>query len=213
MDIGLFGGSFNPPHIAHLIVAETVREQFGLQAVWWMPSHTPPHKPGETLAPATHRLSMTRRATASNPAFDTSELEIQRGGPSYTVETLRALQERHPDAAFALIVGSDSLQDFAGWHRPEEIARRVPLLGYRRPGAEAPDLPPRFARRVRFGEAPLLEISGTAIRARLRRGQSIRYLVPEEVRRYIEEHGLYQEKEAREGQGSEQATHVSNVEP
>lgn len=191
MEIGLFGGSFNPPHIAHLIVAEAVREQFGLRKVWWMPGHTPPHKSGASLAAPRHRLAMTRRATASNPAFETSDLEIRRGGASYTVETLRVLQERHPGTDFALMVGGDSLGSFATWRGPEEIVRRVPLLAYRRPGTDAPDLPPRFARRVRFADAPLLDVSGTVIRAHLRRGRSIRYLVPEAVRAYIEAQGLY----------------------
>lgn len=199
MDVGLFGGSFNPPHIAHLIVAETVREQFDLDEVWWMPAHTPPHKTGEAVASAVHRLAMVRRATASNPAFQVSSEEVERGGSSYTVETLRVLQERHPNNThFALILGGDSLAGFLSWRRPAEIARRAELLVYRRPGAHTDprddgldDMPDELAGRVRFAEAPLLGISGTTLRERRWRGQSLRYLVPEPVRAYIQEHDLY----------------------
>ena len=203
MEVGLFGGSFNPPHLAHLIVAEAVREQFGLDEVWWMPAHTPPHKPGAAMASPAHRLEMARLATRSNPAFRVRDDEVARGGISYTVETLRLLQKRHPGAAFSLILGSDSLAGFASWHRPGEIVERAALLVYRRPGGSAdgkaegsvPALAPRFARRLRVAEAPLLEISGTALRARRRQGRSLRYLVPGAVRAYIAEHGLYRTSE------------------
>ncbi len=191
MDIGIFGGSFNPPHAAHLIVAETVRDQFGLEAVWWIPSARPPHKPAGELASAAHRLRMTELATASNPAFRVLDAEIRRRGPSYTLDTLRALQEKHPGTAFALIIGSDSLRSFGTWHRPEAIIERVPLIVYKRPGATVSVVAPRFANHVRFADAPLMEVSGTEIRARRRTGRSIRYLVPEAVRTYIDEHALY----------------------
>ncbi|ARA93042.1 nicotinate-nicotinamide nucleotide adenylyltransferase [Rhodothermaceae bacterium RA] len=191
MQVGLYGGSFNPPHLAHLIIAEHVREQFGLDAVWWVPSFQPPHKERGALVAPVHRLAMTRLATAGHPAFRVSDLEIRRGGVSYTVETLRVLQEAHPNVAFSLVIGGDSLRDFDTWHRPDEIVERVPLLVYRRPGVETGVLDPAVAARVQFTRAPLIEISGTDIRRRCREGRSIRYLVPEPVRHYIEEHGLY----------------------
>ncbi len=193
MHVGLFGGSFNPPHLAHLIVAETVREQFGMDRVWWIPAYRPPHKPGEALATPEQRLEMTRRAAAGNPGFEVADLEVRRAGTSYTVETLRALQAEHPGHTFSLIIGSDSLRDFDAWHRPEEIVARVPLIVYKRPGSAAARLDPNLTARVHFADAPLLEISGTEIRARLRTGRSIRYLVPDAVRAYIDEHGLYRE--------------------
>ncbi len=191
MNVGLFGGSFNPPHLAHLIVAETVREQFRLDQVWWIPARRPPHKAEETLVSSQHRLAMTRRATQDHPAFAVSDVEVRRAGTSYTVETVRALQAAHPEYAFSLLLGGDSLRDFGTWRQPEEIVARVPLIVYRRPGAAEIEVEPYLAGRVRFAEAPLLEISGTEIRARLREGRSIRYLVPDAVRAYIEEHGLY----------------------
>lgn len=191
MRIGLFGGSFNPPHLAHLIVAETIREQFDLDAIWWIPAYQPPHKTGEALAAAAHRLAMTQAAVAGNPAFEVSDLEIQREGTSYTVDTVCTLQAKHPNHPFFLLIGSDSLQGFSSWHQPEEIVARVPLIVYRRPGTAAINVEPSFAERVHFAEAPLLEISGTKIRRRLREGRSIRYLVPDVVRAYIDQHKLY----------------------
>lgn len=194
MEVGIFGGSFNPPHVAHLIVADLVRDQFGLGSIWWMPSAQPPHKAPEGLAAARHRLAMTRLAVEDNPAFCVSDAEIRRGGTSYTVDTIRALQEAHPETAFALVIGSDSLHSFDQWHRPDEIAERVPLIVYRRPGAGSSSAAAaeRFAHRVHYADAPLLEISGTAIRARRRRGRSVRYLTPPAVAAYMEEHGLYE---------------------
>ena len=195
MNVGLFGGSFNPPHLAHLIIAETVREQVRLDQVWWIPARRSPHKTEETLVSAQHRLAMTQRATQDHPAFAVSDLEVRREGASYTIDTVQALQTAHPGDTFSLLLGGDSLSDFDTWRQPEEIAARVPLIVYRRPGAADVNVAPYLAGRVRFAEAPLLEISSTAIRARLREGLSIRYLVPEAVRAYIEGHGLYVKRE------------------
>ena len=191
MTIGLFGGSFNPPHTAHCLVAETVRDQFGLDAIWWIPSHRPPHKKEAGLASSAHRLAMTKLITEEHAAFDASDIEIRREGISYTVDTLRTVQDGHPDTDFQLILGSDSLRDFGSWHCPEEIVERVPIIVYKRPGAISSVVDPRFANEVRFADAPLLEIAGTEIRARRRKGRSIRYFVPELVRTYIHEHDLY----------------------
>jgi nicotinate-nucleotide adenylyltransferase len=198
MRIGIFGGSFNPPHVAHLIVAETVREQFALDRVLWIPNRQPPHKPEASLVAAAHRLAMVRLAVAGNPAFEVSEVELWRTGVSYTVDTVAALQAERPGDTFFLLIGGDSLRDFPSWYRPGEIVRRVPLLVYRRPDAAADvpadvpaDVLAALAGRVQFAEAPLLEVSGTEIRARRRAGRSIRYLVPEPVRAYIEANGLY----------------------
>lgn len=191
MDVGLFGGSFNPPHIAHLIVAEIARDQFEFEEVWWIPNATPPHKSDDELAAVEHRLAMTKRAVRENPSFRLCDIEVQRAGVSYTVETLRVLNEEHPDTDFGLIIGSDSLDHFAEWHRPDEIAERASLVVYKRPGVIEQAAEPRFANHVHFVSAPVMEVSGTEIRSRCRAGRSIRYLVPDSVRAYIEEHGLY----------------------
>jgi nicotinate-nucleotide adenylyltransferase len=191
MDIGLFGGSFNPPHIAHLVVAEVVCDQFDLSEVWWIPNATPPHKPDDELVTVNHRLAMTRTAVESNARFRVCDVEVQRDGVSYTVETLRVLQEQHPDTDFALLLGSDSLDHLGEWHCPDEIVERVPLIVYKRPGAIESVAAPRFANHVRYASAPIMEVSSTEVRARRRAGRSIRYLVPEGVRTYIETHDLY----------------------
>ena len=191
MNVGPFGGSFNPPHVAHLIVAEVVRDQFGLDEVWWIPNATPPHKPNDELVAVQHRLTMTERTVEGNPASRVCGVEVERDGVSYTVETLRVLQDQHPDTDFALILGSDSLDHFADWHRPDEIAERVPFIVYKRPGAIESVADPRFVNDVRYAAAPVMEISGTEVRARRRAGRSIRYLVPEAVRAYIDTHDLY----------------------
>ena len=191
MTVGLFGGSFNPPHLGHLVVAETMREQFGLDGVWWIPAPHPPHKPVAVLAEAGHRLEMTRRAVAGNSDFAVSEIEIERAGPSYTIDTIQALQATHPAYRFALVLGSDSLQGFPTWRAPKEIAARVPLLVYHRPGAAVAVPEAWLEDKIQVAESPLIDISGTDIRARVQAGRSIRYLVPDAVRAYIDEHGLY----------------------
>ena len=192
MHIGLFGGTFDPPHLAHLIVAETIGEEFGLDGVRWIPSYLPPHKTGAVRTPAHHRLAMTRLAVAGNDRFDVSDAELQRKGTSYTLDTVRAMQEAEPGTSFSLIVGGDSLADFMTWHAPEAIVERVPLIVYRRPGAQGPtEAGERFAERIRYAEAPLIDIASADLRRRKRAGRSIRYLVPEAVLAYIDAHGLY----------------------
>lgn len=194
MTIGLFGGSFNPPHLAHLIVAETIRDRAGLDEVWWMPARTPPHKRGEAaeeLTAAEHRLAMTERAVASNPSFRVHTLDLERDGPSYTADTVRILQERRPEDRFYLVIGSDSLAGLPSWHRPEAIVDRVELLVYPRPGVDLSGVPERFREAASFVDVPRLGISGTAIREDLAAGRSVRYRVPEAVRAYIDRHGLY----------------------
>ena len=179
IDIGLFGGSFNPPHIAHCVVANVVRDQFGLDEVWWIPNAQPPHKSESELASAEHRLAMTRAITKDDPGFHVSDIEIRREGISYTIDTVRALQDEYPNTRFALIIGSDSLDSFASWHRPDEIASRLPIIVYKRPGPIESIAAPRFANNVRFVSAPVMEISGTEVRLRRQAGRSIRYFVPE----------------------------------
>ena len=191
MQVGLFGGSFNPPHLGHLALAETVRDVCRFDRVLWIPARRPPHKPAEALAAVQHRLHMTRLAVADNPGFDVSEIELERAGPSYTVDTLALLQDRRPDWALHLIIGADSLAGLHTWRRPDEILERARLVVFPRADAAPAAVDPVVLERVRFVEAPLLTVSSTDIRARCRAGRSIRYLVPEAVRTYIAEHGLY----------------------
>lgn len=189
--IGLFGGSFNPPHIAHLLVAEFVREQFDLDRVLWIANFQSPLKRVEDVAPAHHRVAMTRLAIDGNERFRLSNIEIDRGGVSYTIDTIRTLQDAHPQVDFRLIVGSDSLADFEEWREPEEILERVRLIVFRRPGTEQTAPFAGTEDRTEFADAPLLELSGTVIRNRIHAGKSIRYMVPDPVRSYVDEHDLY----------------------
>lgn len=189
--VGIFGGSFNPPHTAHLIVAEIIREQFELDRILWIPNRRSPFKNESELADAEHRLAMTRAATEENEAFRVSEIEIRRTGVSYTVDTVRTLQEQRPGTTYYLIIGSDSLAGFDGWREPDELLERVPLVVFPRSGFLDAAAPRGREDRVTFADAPLIEISGTELRRRVREGLSIRYMVPEEVRRYIDRHGLY----------------------
>lgn len=190
--VGLFGGTFNPPHIAHLIIAETVLDRCGLDRIWWIPAATPPHKTdGAHIAAPGDRLEMLRRATAENDGFSVSDVEIQREGVSYTVDTVRSLQETYDQHSFFLVMGGDMFVDFPSWRQPEEIVRRVPLIVYARPEAELTDVPDRYWTSARVVATPLLGISGTDIRERLRSGHSCRYRVPETVLRYIQQQNLY----------------------
>lgn len=189
--VGLFGGSFNPPHLAHLIIAELVREQFALDRILWIPNFQSPFKRIEDVAPAHHRAEMTRLAVDAHPSFELNEIEVGRGGVSYTIDTIQALQEQQPEVEFSLIIGSDSLESFRGWRRPEEILARVRLIVFRRPGAADISAPAGYEDHVAFADAPLIEISGTAIRNRIHSGRSVRYLIPDDVRTYIYAHELY----------------------
>jgi len=189
--VGIFGGSFNPPHVAHLLIAELVRDQFQLDRILWIPNHQSPLKEARELAGAHDRLAMTRRAIVGNDAFDVSDLEVSRAGVSYTIDTVRALQDRQPNADFHLIIGSDSLDGLALWHEPEELLERVPLAVFRRPGFAGASAPGGISGRIAFADAPLLEISSTIIRRRVRAGRSIRYMVPDVVNAYVRDRELY----------------------
>lgn len=191
--VGLFGGSFNPPHVAHLAVAEAARDQVGLDRVLWVPAATAPHKQGRPITEAHHRLAMTRLAVAGNAAFEVSPVEIERGGVSYTVDTVRAVQAEHPETELYLILGGDSLAQFASWREPEEILRRASLIVYPRPGADLAGVDPSVMARATVLDRPLLDPSSTTLRRLLRAERSVRYLVPDAVLAYIAEHGLYSE--------------------
>ena len=193
MTVGLFGGSFNPPHLGHLVVAETLLEAFGLDRVVWMVAAKPPHKVGADLAPPGDRLALVRLAIAGNPAFEASDLELRRaaetGAPSYTVDTLRALHAAHPGTRWALLIGEDSYAGFPTWREPDAIASLADLVVFRRSGAGPLPDPGRFP--ARFAGAGRIDVSATELRARFREGRSVRYLVPDAVAEYVRAHGLY----------------------
>ena len=190
--LALFGGSFNPPHVGHLAVAEACAEGAALDRVLWTPAATPPHKQRHpALASAADRLALVQAAVAGNGRFEASDVEVERGGTSYTVDTLRALAERHPGADLALILGADSLAGFASWREPRAILALARLVVYGRPGADPGDVPGWVTDRVTRVEGPLIDLSSTEIRARIRAGRTVRYLVPDAVRAEIAARGLY----------------------
>ena len=190
--IGLFGGTFDPPHAGHLALAECAREQLRLDQVLFVPAGSPPHKRGQRRSSASARVAMTRLAVRGNPAFRVSTLEVRRRGPSLTLDTLRHLRATHPKARLFLLMGADSLDDFRSWHEPEAIAALATLAVARRPGAarRARSATPRAWRVVHLGN-PGLELSSSDVRARVRAGRSVRYLVPDAVAGYVARHRLY----------------------
>lgn len=191
VNIGIMGGTFDPVHIAHLAIAERAREQLALERVLFVPTWIPPHKPGNGGATdrAVHRLAMLRLALADHPAFAIEECELKRGGTSFTIDTLRDLVARLADGTrLHLIIGADNYRIFSSWRAADEILRLSTVGVYDRPGCPAGELGPGFARI----EGPTFDLTSTWIRGQVARGASIRYLVPDPVRRYIAEHGLYQ---------------------
>jgi nicotinate-nucleotide adenylyltransferase len=192
MLIGVFGGTFDPVHLGHLVAAEQSREQARLDEVLFVPAARPPHKSRESLSPFGQRAEMLALAIAGHPAFRLEELEKDRPGPSYTADTLEELHRSQPDARFALILGADCLPELAGWRDPGRIGNLAEIIVVPRAGNEpAKQLVPRSVNIRTTLEMPLIEISSHDIRRRVAQGRSIRYLVPRAVECYIETHGLY----------------------
>jgi nicotinate-nucleotide adenylyltransferase len=191
--IGLFGGTFDPIHVAHLAIAEWTREDLGLEKVVFIPNRIPPHKTTLPVSDSEHRLRMLELAISGNPTFEISAVELQREGPSYMVDTLRAFRESADYAAadLFLIIGSDSLASFHEWHKAGDIQHLCVLVAYPRVGARLEKLRTPFTERAILLKAPLLELASSDIRKRLSSGRSIRYLVPEPVHDYIQRKGIY----------------------
>ena len=193
MNVGIFGGSFDPPHIAHSRIAEFARSNCGLDLILWVPAYDPPHKSQNQLTQYQNRLGMVGAAVADHGYFRVSDIESTIERPTYTIRMLDALRERYPGAEFYLILGSDSLKQFHTWFRPDVIAQRVRLLVYPRAGhpvAET-DLPEYLRGRVQFMEAPEIAISAEDIRSRFSGGHSVRHLVSDDVLSYISKNRLY----------------------
>lgn len=187
MRLGILGGTFNPIHLGHLALAEAAREACRLDQVWLIPTATPPHKAARGLLDGRHRLAMVRLAIRGNPAFRACDWELRRGGVSYTINTVRDIHARHPRAKLFLIVGSDMLG--VSWYRMRELQHVCTFVVAQRPSASHRARLVTGARRLPM---PELDISSSAIRDRLRRGESARYLLPDAVRAYALRHRLYQ---------------------
>lgn len=193
MSIALFGGSFNPVHMAHLIIAERVVDALPVEQLLFMPCALPPLKSGAQMAPAEERLEMLRLAIAGNSRFALSDLEIRRGGKSFTVDTLMTLQQERKlsRTELFLVIGGDNLADLRSWREPEAINRLCRIVVADRPGAPWAERVPEYVTDLEVVDTPLMHLSSTDIRLRISSGRSIRYLVPAEVERYIHHRRLY----------------------
>jgi len=196
--IGLYGGTFDPPHVGHLILAGEALFQLGLTRLLWVPTPEPPHKTKHLITPLHHRLEMLRQAILkAQPGFEISTLEIDRPGPHYTVETLEVLGTQFPAADLVLLIGGDSLRDLPTWHRPRDVVAACRFVGVmRRPGV-SPDVAalegilPGLGAKIRFVDAPQIDVSSSLIRKRVATGGHYRYYLTPEVYSYIEEQQLY----------------------
>ncbi|HEX6644818.1 MAG TPA: nicotinate-nucleotide adenylyltransferase [Gemmatimonadales bacterium] len=189
--IGLFGGSFDPVHHGHLIVARVASEVLGLEEVRFVPAQQQPFKVGKHGAPAAHRAAMVELAIRDAPGLALERIELDRPGTSYTVDTLRALREREPGREFALLLGADAAADLPAWREADAIPTLAKIVVFGRAGAPRAPL----ASAWREIDVPALEISATDIRRRVRGGLPIRYWVPDAVAGYVAAHGLYQDGE------------------
>jgi len=195
MRLGLMGGTFDPIHYGHLVIAEVARVEFGLERVLWIPSGDPPHKPGQVHTPKEDRYAMVLLATAANPWFEVSRIELERPGRTYTFDTLQTLRGAYPEAELFFITGADAILEILTWRRHEEVVQLCEFIAATRPGYDlrrmATMLPAGYRARIHTLEAPCVDISSTLIRSRLEAGEPVRYLLPEEVETYVRKRGLY----------------------
>lgn len=194
--IGIIGGAFDPIHYGHLIIAEEARVELGLEKVVFVTAGIPPHKKDYEVSDAEHRHAMTCLATASNPCFECSRMELDRPGPSYTVDTIEVFKKTIGEGTDIFFVsGVDAILEILTWHEPHRLKSMCKLVAATRPGYDLNDLrhrlPQEFMDQVIFMETPGVHISSTDLRERARMGKSIKYMVPEQVEAYISTHGLY----------------------
>jgi nicotinate-nucleotide adenylyltransferase len=196
VNVGLLGGTFNPPHLAHLVCAAEAHDQLGLDRVLLVPTARPPHKEVPDDPGAEHRAAMCELAVAGDDRLGVSRIELERAGPSYTVDTLRTLHERSPEDDLTFIVGGDMAHSLPTWHDPEGILGLARLAVAERAEVRRADIAERLeglsgADRVTFFDMPRIDIASSELRRRVAEGRSIRYLVPDPVGSYIAERGLY----------------------
>lgn len=199
--VGLFGGTFDPPHLGHLILASEAQSQLELTRLLWTVTPDPPHKQDQLITLLEHRIAMVKLAIQDNPSFELSEIELQRPGPHYTVDTIRLLAKQNPDAEIVPIIGSDSLHDLPTWHQPQQLLFAAHWVGVMRRPGETANLEalerelPGISSKVHYVDAPLLEIASREIRERVATKRPFRYYLPLPVYEYINEHHLYQQTE------------------
>jgi nicotinate-nucleotide adenylyltransferase len=201
MRVGIFGGTFDPPHIGHLILASEAYDQLQLDRLLWVLTPDPPHKQGNQISPASQRSELVAAAIADNPSFELSRVELDRPGPHYAVDTVRLLRGQFPGWELFYLIGGDSLHDLPTWHMPFELVKEVDGFGVmRRPGdsidpGKLEQSLPGILEKVHIFEAPLLDISASEIRDRIEAGRPFRYYLLPDVYRRIVTQGLYQGKE------------------
>lgn len=195
--LGVFGGTFDPPHLGHLILASEALDQLSLERLLWVVTPDPPHKQGQPITALDDRLDLVQAAIAEEPAFVLSRVEVDRPGPHYALDTVNLLREQHPGFELVYLLGGDSLADLPDWHRPSEFVLACDAIGVmRRPGeiidlSHLEDLLPGLGERVCFIDAPLLEISSSSLRRRAADGRPIRYYLSPAVFDLIQRRRLY----------------------
>lgn len=187
--IGILGGTFDPPHFGHLIMANEVASQLNLDSVWFLPNQVPPHKVKTSSTTTVERLHMLEKATENNPLFRIETIEFSRSGPSYTIETMAILKKEYPEHEFYFIIGADMIEYLPKWYKINELVQLVHFVGVKRPGFSTESIFP-----IIYVDAPLIDISSKMIRNRITNKETIRYLLPESVRIYIKENHLYGSK-------------------
>jgi nicotinate-nucleotide adenylyltransferase len=196
---GLLGGTFDPPHIGHLQIAEAARRKLCLDEVVFIPAGSPWVKASMKVTPACHRLEMVRLAAAGVPYFSVNDIEVKRPGPSYTWQTIQELKSRYPDDELYFILGWDNLSSLPSWHHPDRIIKAACLVAAPRVGTPRPNVHeldervPGLAAHTAILSEPEINVSATSIRERVRKGESIDHLVPAAVTKYIAQHNLYKE--------------------
>lgn len=198
MRLGIFGGTFDPVHFGHLILAEQCREQCQLDQIWFLPSGSPPHKDDLGITSGTHRAEMLEFAVAGQPEFLVDRRELKREGTTYTVDTLESLTAEDADRELFFLIGGDSLNDLPTWREPQKIAQLATIVAVNRGDRPLQDLETvrkqlgdAVADRIVLATMPGIDLSSTDIRQRVREGKSVRYMVPRAVEAYIAEHELY----------------------
>jgi nicotinate-nucleotide adenylyltransferase len=198
--IGVFGGTFDPPHIAHLILASEAKSQLGLDRILWVLTTNPPHKQGQRILPVESRIALLQAAICENPSFELSRVDIDRPPPHFAADTLALLSKAHPSNKLVYLIGGDSLRDLPTWHAPAQVLQNSHYLGVMpRPGVEI-NLPkleislPGITRKVRVINIPLLDISSSEIRRRIKEGLPFQYYLPSEVYKQIIKLNLYQDQ-------------------
>lgn len=192
MKLAIMGGTFDPPHLGHLICAEEVYDHFKFDKVIFIPSSRPPHKDDSEVLDAQHRYMMTLLATRGNPHFAVSRIELDRPGWSYSIETVRELRRKYgQDAELYWIVGADSVLEMSIWKDVDELLKICNFVAINRPGYDLSQADQRFLKKVKLFEVTAVDISASEIRQRVAQGKSIKYLVPPDVESYIYENGLY----------------------